>query len=126
MAHRTYYPVEGRRSEEKLLTSKLVGAGAADMVVADAATGGEIVSATRTGAGVFTIVFRDSYPELKSIVGLNFGPRATDGLKASFSAIDVTAKTGTLQVEVNTTDTDPAAGDTLYITWLVRNSGRNA
>ena len=124
MAHRTYYPVDTRKSECKLLTAKLVGAGASDMTIPE--TGSEIVSCTRTGAGVFSIVFRDSYPELKCLLGAHFAPRATDGLRAAFSAIDVAAKTGTLQVEVNTTDTDPAAGDTLHISWLVRNSGRNA
>lgn len=118
------FPLETKKSDCRLLTARLVGAGAADMTIPETAS--EIVSCTRSGgAGVFAIVFRDSYPELKSIVGLNFGPRATDGLKASFSAIDVVAKTATLQVEVNTTDTDPAAGDTLYINLLVRNSGAN-
>lgn len=124
MAHRTYYPVETRKSECKLITAKLVGAGANPMTIPE--TGSEIVSCARSGAGVFTLVFRDSYPELKAVVGLHWGPRATDGLKAEFSAIDVTAKTATLQVEVNTTDTDPASGDTLHITLLVRNSGRNS
>lgn len=124
MAHRTYYPVDTRKSECKLITAKLVGAGAANMTIPE--TGSEIVSATRSAQGVFAIVFRDSYPELKAVVGLHFGPRATDGLRAEFSAIDVTAKTATLQVEVGTTDTDPAAGDTLHITLLVRNSGRNS
>jgi len=118
------HPLNTKRDTSILLTAKLVGAGAADMTIPE--TGSEIVSCTRSGAGVFALVFRDSYPELKSIVGLAFGPRATDGLRASFSAIDVTAKTATLQVEVNTTDTDPAAGDTLYINLMVRNSGANS
>lgn len=125
MANRTTYPLSTPRSEAQIITAKLVGAGAANMVVSES-TNGEIVSATRSGAGVFSIVFRHSYPELKAILGLNFGPRATDGLKASFSAIDVKAKTATLQIEVNTTDTDPASGDTLHIALLVRNSGRNS
>lgn len=124
MANRGTYPVMTPRSEAHIITAKLVGAGTADMTIPEA--GSEIVSCTRSGVGVFAIVFRHSYPELKSIMGLHFGPRATDGLKASFSAIDMAAKTATLQVEVNTTDTDPAAGDTLHITLMVRNSGRNA
>lgn len=123
MANRTTYPLDTVKSDCHLVTAKLVGAGAANMTIPETAS--EIVSCTRSGAGVFALVFRHSYRELKSIVGLNFGPRATDGLKASFSVIDVAAKTATLQVEVNTTDTDPASGDTLYINLLVRNSGRN-
>lgn len=124
MAHRTTYSLDATRSDCTLVTAKLVGAGAANMAIPE--TGGDIVSCTRSGVGVFALVFRHAYPELKAIVGLNFGPRATDGLKASFSAIDVAAKTATLQVEVNTTDTDPASGDTLHIALLVRNSGANS
>lgn len=123
MAHRSTHPLETVKDNCTLVTAKLVGAGAANMTIPE--TNSEIVSCTRSGAGVFALVFRHSYPELKAIVGLQFGPRATDGLKASFSAIDVTAKTATLQVEVNTTDTDPASGDTLHINLLCRNSGRN-
>lgn len=123
MANRTTYPLDTVKSDCTLVTAKLVGAGAADMTIPETAS--DIVSCTRSAQGVFALVFRHSYPALKSIVGLNFGPRATDGLKASFSAIDVEAKTATLQIEVNTTDTDPAAGDTLYINLLVRNSGAN-
>lgn len=118
------HPLNTKKDSCTLLTAKLVGAGAAtDMTVSE--TGGAIVSCTYSATGVFLIVFRDSYPELKSIVGLSFGPRGTDGLKASFSAIDVTAKTATLQIEVGSTDTDPATTDTLYINWIVRNSGAN-
>lgn len=124
MANRTTHPLNTVKSDCHLVTAKLVGAGGADMTIPETAS--EIVSCTRTAAGIFSIVFRHSYPELKAIIGLHFGPRATDGLKAAFSAIDVTAKTATLQVEVNTTDTDPAAGDTLHISLLVRNSGANA
>lgn len=124
MAHRTTYPLDTVKSDCTLVTAKLVGAGAADMTIPETAS--EIVSCTQTATGVFSLVFRHSYPELKAILGLNFGPRGTDGLKASFSAIDVTAKTATLQVEVNTTDTDPATTDTLHIALLCRNSGRNS
>lgn len=124
MAHRTTYPLDCSKSDCTVVTAKLVGAGAANMTIPENAS--EIVSCTRSAAGVFALVFRHAYPELKAILGLNFGPRATDGLKASFSAIDMAAKTATLQVEVNTTDTDPASGDTLHIALLVRNSGRNS
>lgn len=117
------HPLNTKKDNCTLLTAKLVGAAAADMTVSE--TGGAIVSAARSAAGVFAIVFRDSFPELKAIIGLQFGPRGTDGLKASFSAIDVVAKTATLQVEVGSTDTDPATTDTLYISLLVRNSGAN-
>ena len=123
MANRSTHPLSTVKSDCHLVTARLVGAAAADMTIPETAS--EIVSCTRSAAGIFALVFRHSYPELKSIVGLHFGPRGTDGLKASFSAIDVVAKTATLQVEVNTTDTDPATTDTLYITLLVRNSGAN-
>ncbi len=124
MAHRTTYPVNTPRSECEIVTAKLVGAGAAAMTIPE--TNSEIVSCAQSATGVFTVVFRHSYPELKCILGMQFGPRGTDGLKASFSAIDVVAKTATIQVEVGSTDTDPATTDTLHISLLVRNSGRNA
>jgi hypothetical protein len=123
MANRSTYPLDTVKDSCHLVTAKLVGAGAADMTIPEDSS--EIVSCTWQDTGTFAIVFRHSYPELKAIVGLNFGPRATDGLKAAFSDIDVTAKTATLEVEVNATDTDPASGDTLHIALLVRNSGRN-
>ncbi len=126
MANRATHPLDTVKDSCHLVTAKLIGAGAADMEVDDSDGPSDIVSCVQSNTGTFAVTFRHSYPELVAILGLNFGPRATDGLKASFSAIDMTTKTATLEIEVNSTDTDPAAGDTLHITLLCRNSGRQS
>lgn len=120
------YPILGVKTDLQLLTAKLTGAAAADMVNAESANmgGGEVVSATRTGTGTFDLVFRKSYPQLKSV----FRPTVvgtTAGLSGRFTAIDVLAKTATLVMEVGAVATDPAATDTVHLQLLVRNSGRN-
>ena len=38
----------------------------------------------------------------------------------------IAAGTATLEIYVGNTKTDLATTDTLYMTWIVRNSGRNA
>ena len=128
MAHRTHYSLDGAKSDMVILTAKLTGGGAATSLVnADSANAGagEIVSATYSATGVFTVVFRHKYPELKfapifSSVG------TTDGLHGMCSAIDVAAGTATFEIYVGNTKTDPATTDTLYVMWAVRNSGKNA
>lgn len=127
MANRTHHPLDTVKSDSVLLTAKLTGAGAADLVNAESANngGGEIVSAVRTGAGKYTVTFRRLYPALKFAPAMSF-VGTTDGLVAQFASIDVTTGTGALEVYVGSTPTDLATTDTIYLMWLVRNSGRNA
>ena len=119
--------MDGCKSEQVHLTAKLTGAGAADLAYPDSAEpgAGEIVSATRTGVGVFTIVFRHKYPELKAAPCLRFVSSVSQCLNGWFTAIDVSAGTGTLVIYSSAAPADPAATDTIYIDWIVRNSGRN-
>lgn len=127
MANRTTYPIVGVKSDEHLLTAELTGAGAAtDMVNAESENlgGGEVVSADYSATGTFNLVFRHSYPQLKSVLGIEI-VGTTAGLQGRFTAIDVAAKTATLLLEVGATATDPATTDTVYINLLVRNSGFN-
>lgn len=126
MANRSTFPIVGLKSDTQLITAKLTGAGAADMVNAESANmgGGEVSSAVRTGTGTFTLTFRKKYPQLKSVwkpatVG------TTAGLTGRFSALDVAAGTATLVLEVGAVATDPASTDTVYLNFLVRNSGLN-
>lgn len=125
MANRTTYPIDGTKSDEQLITAKLVGAGGTtDLVVSDPVD--DIVSAAYDSAtGKYAITFRHSYPELKSVVGISV-VGTTAGLTARFLAIDVAAKTATIQFEVGATGTVLATTDTAYINILVRNSGRNS
>lgn len=120
MAHRSGYPMETPLTECDLITGHLVGAGAANMAV----TYGDIVSATRTGTGVFDLVFRHKYPQKimpfrPEIVG------TTVGLDAVFSAWNPAAGTATVKFSVGAAATDPAGTDEVYFAFLVRNSGRN-
>lgn len=136
MAHRGTHPIEGARTYTHLLTSRLVGAGAADMSVddADEAGGGEIVSATQTATGTFDLVFRHSYPKLLYVFPVGH-VGDTEGLQGRFTAWDPVAKTATIVFEVadgaaastaaTFVATDPAATDTIYLAWMVRNSGAN-
>ena len=121
------HPIMGVKDNLHLLTAQLTGGGAAaNLANAESSNrgAGEVVSATYSATGVFSVVFRHSYPELKSVLGVQV-VGTTDGLRGQFSAIDVAAKTATLEMYVGSTKTDPATTDTIYINLLVRNSGFN-
>lgn len=127
MANRTTYPVVGVKTDLQLITAKLTGGGAAaSMVNAESSNlgGGEVASATYSATGTYAIVFRHSYPQLKSVISVEC-VGTTAGLRGRFTAIDVKAKTATLLMEVGATATDVALTDTVYINLLVRNSGFN-
>ena len=124
MANRTTYPVSTPKSECEILMAKAVGAGAADLTIS--ATNGEIVSATRTGVGTFDVVFRHKYPELVSAPAFKFVSSVSECLNGWFTALDVAAGTGTMKIYASAAPADPAATDTIYIEWAVRNSGRNS
>lgn len=121
------HPILGVKDNLHLLTASLTGAGGTDDLVIDEASnrgGGEIVSAEYSATGTYDLTFRHSYPELKSVLGLEI-VGDTAGLQARFTAIDVAAKTATIVFEVAGTATVLAATDTAYINLLVRNSGFN-
>jgi len=126
MANRSTHPLNCVKSESYLLTAQLTGGGAADMTLPEAVFlgKGEVSAAARTGAGKFTITFRNLYPALLAVCGIGV-VGTTDGLVGQFASIDVAAGTAALETYVGSTPTDPATTDTIYITWLVRNSGKN-
>lgn len=121
MGNRSHHPVEiGALSESKLLAGHFTGAGAADMVF----KAGDIVSAVRTGTGVYNLTFRYKYPQKiypfdPGVIG------TTTGLGAIFSAWDPQAGTATVKFSVGSVATDPATTDDVFFLFLVRNSGRN-
>lgn len=126
--NRTTHPIETPKDKVIVLTAKLVGGGAAtDLVNGDSAKmgGGEVVTATYTATGKYTLAFRNKYPELKAAPICSF-VATTDGLVGQCSAIDVAAGTASLEIYVGNTATDLATTDTLYLTWVVRNSGFNS
>lgn len=136
MAHRHTHPIEGARHSTQILTARLKGAGAANMTNDESAEpgAGEVVSATRTGAGTFNLVFRHPYPKLLAVLRPGH-VGDTKGLQVRVTAIDVEAKTATIVCEVpdatqatagaTMVATDPAATDTIYLAWVVRNSNAN-
>ena len=121
-------PLSGVKTAEVLLTARLTGGGAGlDMVNADSALagGGEVVSATFVSTGLFDLVFRHSWVELKSQPNYGVGG-TTVGLQGATVSIDVTAKTARMRLSVGNTVTDPATTDTVHLTWVVRDSGKNS
>lgn len=126
MASRTDYEIMTRRAETIILTSKMTGAAAADLVNAESADygGGEITAGARTGAGVFNLTFRHKFPA--GLVPLSPGIVGTTvGLTAVFSAWDPVAGTATVKFSVGAAATDPAATDSIRFAFIVRNSGKN-
>lgn len=121
---KTTYPIDGMRSKEILLTAKVTGGGAAADCTVD--TNGEIATCVYAAAtGKYTVAFRRTFPELKCApVGVLVG--TTDGLRASFSAIDIAAGTATMETWVGNTATDMALTDTMHFMWVVRDSGANS
>ena len=106
------HPIMGVKDTLHLLTAQLTG-------------GGEVTAAEYDGTtGQYALTFRHSYPELKSVLGIEI-VGDTAGLQARFLDIDVAAKTATILFEVGATPTVLAATDTAYINLLVRNSGFN-
>lgn len=127
MAHRSTHPIETPRNETQFLFATLTGGGAAtalSMTTQEAANG-EISSAAHAGSnGTYTIVFRHKYPTLKSSPNFRF-VGSTDGFNGHCSAIDVEAGTATFVFCVSTTATDLPTTTTVYIDWVVRNTGLN-
>jgi hypothetical protein len=127
MSNRTRYGVTTRRNEVVQVHAALQGGGAAEnMTVNEPGSyeAGDVVSATYTATGTFTIVFRHAYPQLVGgaaplVVG------TTAGMQGRFTAVDPVAKTATLKLEVGDVATDPALTDFVYLNLLARNSGRN-
>lgn len=125
MAERTHRELETSKHKAVVLFAKLTGGGAAaSLVVADGSgqLPSEIVSATYSATGTFTVVFRYKYVRLLeapvfSFVGTN------PGMQGKCTAIDVSAGTATFLISYSTTPTDPATTDTIYVKWTVANSG---
>jgi hypothetical protein len=124
-ANRTTYEVMTPRAETQLLYANLIGGAAGDLTLStQEALNGEVLSAARTGTGKYTVTFRYSYPELKAAPVFSF-VGTTDGLSGQFASIDIVAGTGAMEIYVGGVATDLAATDTVYLSWVVRNSGKN-
>lgn len=124
MAHRTTYPVSTPRTEVHIVNANAQGAGAANMVPETDLDNLDIVSLTRTGAGIYDIVFRYKYPAIicapsPGIIG------TTTGLVAIYTAFNAQAGTATVKFSVGGVATDPATTDLVQFFFVFRNSGRN-
>ncbi len=120
MAHRTHYSLDASRSETKIIFGKMTGAGAANMTYVD----GDVLTATRTDTGDYTLAFKHKYPQglvpyPPGIVG------TTEGLMCTFKTWDPAAGTAAVTFAVGSTPTDPAATDSIRWSFAVRNSNAN-
>ena len=87
---------------------------------------GPILSITRTGTGTYSVVFREFYPALDAAPSFSFvGALPFTG---RCSAIDYTVDppTATFVFSVGAFETDLPTTTQVYVTWVVRNSSRNA
>lgn len=126
MANRSTHPLSCAKPDTQMLSGQLTGGGVGlSLVVAGVNTAAsDIVSATWTATGKYSVVFRYSYPELRSAMAPAFNG-TTDGLVGQWNGFDPVAKTAALEVYVGNTATDLALTDTVYLNWVVRNSGKN-
>jgi hypothetical protein len=125
--NRTTYVVETPRTCVLTLFAHASGGGAGLSCTLDAqeALNGEVISVTFSSTGVYAVLFRYLYPELKGAPIVSFRAATTAGIHGVISAIDVTAGTATLSTFVGSVATDLATTDTFDLTWSVRNSGKN-
>ena len=124
MADQNGYLMHTPKGGVWLVCAKLTGGGAGVAMTDDEAGTmgmGWVKSIVHASTGTFTLTFAKTYPELKCLnEPCVYG--ATAGLRARFTAIDVTAGTATLVTEVGATATDPATGDHVHISAWVRNT----
>ena len=119
------HPAMTRKSEMVFADAKAVGAGAADLVISSS-QGQVLATGVRTGAGIFNLTFKSNwktpngFPTQPGIVG------TTTGLTAIFTAWAPATGTATVKFSVGSVATDPAATDTIYFGFWLRNSGRNS
>lgn len=123
MAERIHRPYEHAKYKAIELTARLKGGGAAaDLSVEDGSgqLPSEIVSATYSSTGTFTVVFRNKYYRLLKAPSFSFvGPNG--GMTGKCTAIDVQAGTATFLISYSTTPTDPSTSDYIYVAWTVSN-----
>ncbi len=123
----TTYELECVRHDMRMLTAGFVGGGTGELVPRfSEADNGDITSTTRTGVGTHTVVFARFFPELR--VRPIFSFSGTLPLTGRCSAIDFTADppTATFVFSVGAFETDIPTTDIVDVTWIVRNSDRNA
>jgi hypothetical protein len=121
-----YNPLSTVKTDAVFLTAKLTGGGVgltltvSDPVVANS----EVVSLAWVSTGKYTGVLRRSFPQLLTVIPPGI-VATTVGLAGRFTAFDPVAKTFALDLTVGSTLTDAALTDTVYLNWVVRNSGKN-
>lgn len=121
------YPHQVTRAHVVECFATLTGGGVGTSLVnADSADpgSGEIVSATWSSTGTYTIVFRKTWPEILYYPEATF-LAATADFNMQVSAIDVTAGTATFVFNSGTTPTDVATTITVSIRWVVRSTSKN-
>ncbi len=125
-ANRTVYPVETPRTSVQTLYATLTGAGTGELTMStQEALNGEIATSVRSDVGKHTFTSRYLYPQLKANPVFSF-VGTTDGLVGQCSAVNMAAGTFAVEFYVGSTPTDLATTDTVTMSWVVRNSGKNS
>lgn len=124
MANKTFRDFRGHlKTEVVLVTARFTGNGTSTGTI-PTTDNPYITSINRTGVGTHTIVWAHKFPGTVldarvSLIG------TTAGLDGRFTALDMSAGTGTLITEVGAVATDAATTDTVYLAIWVRNSASN-
>jgi hypothetical protein len=118
MANVQHWPVQSNLHEVKVVAGTFVGNAAASPTVVS----GAVASVVRTGAGLYTVTFRAPYVSLVNPLLSAVGPTK---LSVRATAHAITAAVPTMTIECTTpagVATDAAVTDTIYMTFLARNS----
>lgn len=124
-------PVETPRTKVVQLFATLTGGGASTSLVnSDAAVngGGEIVSATWTTTGTYSVVFAKKWPQVLCLPDFSFLDATASnvsGMNGICTAFSATAGTATFVFAVNTTPTDLLTSTTVTVNWAVRAVSKN-
>lgn len=127
MSEQTTYCLECTRTDMRVLTAHFTGNATGNLVLtAPDDSAGDIVSATHSATGTYTVIFRRFFPRLKVAPIFSF-TGVTAGLTGRCSAIDYTVNppTATFVFSVGAVATDLPTTDTVDVTWIVRNSSKN-
>lgn len=116
MANRQHWNVQATANDTKLVYGTFVGNGA----TAPTVVGGEVLSVTRSGAGVLVINLRNPYVSTLVPEVVPVGPTK---LRAVVTAINMLTPSITVELQVGAgTATDATSSDTVYVAVHAKNS----
>lgn len=123
MAHKNFTAVQAPEDEVKIVTGSFKGVNGS----APTTFKGCVRSATRTAEGIWSVVLRDSYPgtDAEGLTNVLFRAAnvvGADADRAFFAALDVEAKTATIEAYTVSDVADDCDAKTVELLIIVRNS----